>query len=145
MADTFNLDPGRALESLRASAANMASRVTEAIRPHAPVSKSPGRSGGGLRDSLTPKAEEIEGGVSLQTTSDKEYAQYVIKGTQPHPIDARTARALTFWVDGDHLVFAQHVNHPGTQPNPFPREAGAEIREIVRAEVGAAVRGILRP
>lgn len=144
MSNSFDLDPGRALERVRVNAGTIASRITEAIRPHAPISKSPGRSGGGLRDGLAPKTEPIEGGVSLRTTSDKEYARHVVKGTEPHVIEARTARALTFWVDGDTLRFAPRVNHPGTQPNPFYHEASDEIRDIVREEIGQAVRTVLR-
>lgn len=47
-------------------------------------------------------------------------AQFVIRGTAPHPIDPVYAKML-HWVDlgtGDD-VFAHHVDHPGTQPNPY--------------------------
>jgi hypothetical protein len=51
-------------------------------------------------------------------TSDVPYAEFVIGGTSPHPIYPKNVRAL-HWDD----IFAAHVNHPGTKPDPFPRRA----------------------
>lgn len=147
MPDTFQLDPSRALVSLRSGGPQMAQRITEAIRAHAPVGKgSPDHQGGGLRDGLAGKVlDESNGGLRIGITSDKDYANYVVRGTQPHVIEARNARALRFWVEGDTLRFATRVNHPGTQANPFFRQATDEIRSIVQEEVGRAMRTVLRP
>lgn len=60
-------------------------------------------------------------GTGAQLTSDQEYAEYVIKGTRPHVIEAK-GRVLAFDVGGD-TVFAARVNHPGTKPNNFAEEA----------------------
>jgi hypothetical protein len=49
-------------------------------------------------------------------------ARFVIRGTQAHPIEPVSARALHFFVDGDE-VFTKHVEHPGTSPNPYNRVA----------------------
>lgn len=147
MASEFALDPTRVLTDIRAKAPVMAQRVTDAIRAHAPVGKDrpDGYEGGALREGLAPRSVEIPDGVSLQTVSDRPYAKYVIGGTGPHLIEARTARALRFWVEGGDIVFAKRVNHPGTAPNPFYREAKDEIDAIVRDQVRASMAMVLRP
>lgn len=147
MADTFTLDPSRVVRELQAQAPSAAKRVADAIRPHAPVGKDrpDGHEGGGLRDGLAGKATNTPNGAELAVTSDKDYVRYVIEGTKPHQIQVRTARALRFWVEGDTLVFARHVNHPGTQPNLFYREAEDDIHTIVQGVVHQAMRKVLRP
>lgn len=147
MADHFDLDPSRFLDRLREKAVSMSQRITEVVRPHAPVGKDrpDGYEGGSLRDGLAGKVLRDSGNeIEMAITSDQPYAEMVIKGTPPHVIEARNARALRFWAEGDHLVFTQRVNHPGTKPNPFFHKADEEIRQIVRADVGQAVRAVLR-
>ncbi len=46
-------------------------------------------------------------------------AVFVTKGTRPHVIRPRTARALRFTGSGGQTVFAARVNHPGNRPNEF--------------------------
>lgn len=92
-------------------------RVTEAVRGGAPVGE--GENAGRLRDSIhDPAIETGAGSLTLTWTTDVDYAPYVIEGTAPHPIYPRNARALHF-----DDVFALHVNHPGTKPEPFPERA----------------------
>jgi HK97 gp10 family phage protein len=50
--------------------------------------------------------------------SPLKYAVYVERGTRPHIIRPRSARALRFMVGGE-TVFAKKVKHPGTKPQPF--------------------------
>lgn len=57
---------------------------------------------------------------------------YVIRGTMPHPIDPVRAQML-HWVDREtgEDVFARHVDHPGTAPNPYNLRAWQAQRETL--------------
>lgn len=70
-----------------------------------------------LRDGLTISFS----GKGCTLISDQPYAEYVVKGTKPHVIEAK-GRVLAFEAGGD-TVFATRVNHPGTKPNTFAEEA----------------------
>jgi len=54
---------------------------------------------------------------------------WVTDGTTPHEIVPVNARALRWTVPGGTVVFAQHVNHPGTKPNPFLLDAVRAIAQ----------------
>jgi len=76
-------------------------------------------------------------------------AAYVIRGTRPHPIDPVRASVLHWTGDGGD-VFARHVDHPGTQPNPFNKAAWdarrPEIIALFKATAGrGAVLSLLNP
>lgn len=49
-------------------------------------------------------------------------ALFVTLGTRPHQIRPVRAKALRFMVDG-RVVYATLVNHPGTKPNDFLKDA----------------------
>jgi len=73
---------------------------------------------------------------------------YIIKGTKPHPIVPRRARALAFyWEKVGADVVLPHVNHPGTDPNDFPARAWRRIGrghlERTAAKIGLDVVGVL--
>ena len=51
-----------------------------------------------------------------------DYAVYVEFGTKPHIIKPKTKKSLA-WKDGNRKVFAKSVQHPGTRPQPFIRNA----------------------
>jgi hypothetical protein len=60
-----------------------------------------------------------------------DYAFYVEFGTMPHEITPTTAKAL-HWKSGGKDIFATHVWHPGTDPQPFIRTAiNTKLRDIV--------------
>jgi len=50
------------------------------------------------------------------------YAYHVEFGTRPHIIRAKNAKAL-HWKKGGHDFFAKVVHHPGSEPQPFIRNA----------------------
>ena len=60
--------------------------------------------------------------------SPLEYAVFVERGTRPHIIRPKRARALRFEVGGE-TVFAKKVEHPGTKPRPFFERALQKYRE----------------
>lgn len=91
--------------------------VTRELADEAPVGQD--ADAGRLRDSIHEPGVEAGGGrVAMTWTSEVPYAEFVIAGTAPHPIYPKNARAL-HWDD----VFALHVEHPGTKPDPFPQRA----------------------
>ena len=70
---------------------------------------------------------------------DMDYTEFVIHGTKAHPIQAVNKQAL-WWEGADHPVFS--VQHPGTEPNPFPDRALTSIQPEVQAileETGLAI------
>jgi len=83
---------------------------------------------GFLRESidykLTPKGFSV--------FSRAEYAKYVAKGTRPHEILPRNARALRWEGPLGNPIFARRVWHPGTMPNPFPERTREAMREPLR-------------
>lgn len=115
--DSSKLEGFDSMAAMAEWAKTWARLVTTELAGEAPIGE--GDSSGALRDSIGPPAIEAGAGrVSMTWTSDVPYAGFVIEGTSPHPIYPKNVRAL-HWDD----VFALHVNHPGTQPNPFPQRA----------------------
>lgn len=65
-------------------------------------------------------------------TAGASYSAAIEYGTQPHSIEARTAEALHFVINGQE-IFAKKVNHPGTKPNPVMRNAARTIiRDVLK-------------
>lgn len=123
-----DLDP---LAAMAKWARTWSRAVTAELVNEAPVGTGDGS--GGLRDSIhEPPVETGLGRVSMTWTSDKSYAEYVLAGTSPHPIYPKNAKAL-HWDD----VFAAYVNHPGTQPNPFPQRAIDHLLPELTASLAA--------
>jgi len=71
------------------------------------------------------------------------HARFVESGTKPHVIEARRARALRFVWHGE-LRFARRVNHPGTKPTHFMRDAAAEVERFLDARMGQHITNALR-
>lgn len=104
--------------------------VREALKNAAPVGQGP--DAGRLRDSIRYLRRTGEGSVVLEFTARTPYAKYVIDGTRPHIIRARTARYL-HWVDrSGRDRFAKQVNHPGTQPNRFPERTIGPLLPVIQ-------------
>lgn len=83
---------------------------------------------GKLRDSIVKRfVEEFPTGLGIRVVATAKYAVYVHEGTKAHIIAAKDAKALAFfWANGPRgpgLYFFKQVNHPGTWPHPFLREA----------------------
>lgn len=82
-----------------------------------------------------PAAWSTTGHVVNETA----YAMMVHDGTPPHIIRPRNpGGVLRFEAAGGDIVFATHVNHPGTAPRPFllegAEQAGIEHNFIVTRE-----------
>ncbi len=64
-------------------------------------------------------------GVTLigYVTAGTPYAFFVHEGTNPHPIEANSAKALMFEGGNGEMVFRKHVDHPGTPAQPWLKDA----------------------
>lgn len=98
------------------------SRLTRAVVASAKM-KAPVKTGL-LRNSITAPATPTVSGMSVKSTvvATAPYAGFVHDGTRPHVIRPRNASVLRFPTRSG-IVFAAHVNHPGTKARPFLRNA----------------------
>lgn len=82
-----------------------------------------------LKDSIT--GQVVGSGLDIRgrVTAATPYAKTVHDGSRPHQIRPRgTGYPLRFYWDKVGGVFrAMSVNHPGTQPQPFLREAAQQV------------------
>ena len=97
---------------------------------------------GTLADSHSQRDGEGDRLEIISTDERGPIAKYVIRGTRPHPIDPVNASML-HWVGDAGDVFAGHVDHPGTDPNPFNQRAWEAQRDEVVAKFKVTVgRGV---
>lgn len=59
------------------------------------------------------------GDLMARVGSDLAYAESEDKGTPPHVIRPKNARVLRWTNKQGEVVYALHVNHPGTNPNHY--------------------------
>ncbi len=119
---SFQLDRTRVQRMLRLPGGlvyrNMERRVrrveAEAIR------RAPGSMGRTIRAQIrSGPGGEFQGVINVRHPA----ALYVTGGTRPHRIvPRRPGGVLRFTVNGQ-VVYARYVNHPGTRPNSFLRDA----------------------
>ncbi len=68
-------------------------------------------------------------GLSAEIISSSSYIRIVEKGSRPHAIVAKDARALHFFI-GDREIFAKSVQHPGTKGRFFIQATLESMRSI---------------
>lgn len=115
-----------------------AENVIQEIRILAPVSDGthsftdgvPGSSAGGrLRDSFrigftTDHGKKVIRIFSIaKNRRGQDYAGIVTKGSNPHIIGSPDRNLRFQWIRNNVFVITPFVNHPGTKPNNFIREA----------------------
>lgn len=93
---------------------------------------------GRLRSSIATEVQQIASNVlRAHIGTNVEYAEAIEFGTDPHTITADSAEAL-HWTEGGEDVFAQSVEHPGTDPQSFIGDAiETHIDDIEELLVGA--------
>ena len=97
---------------------------------------------GELQDSGEVVVEETPGKVVFGYTAD--HAVPVESGTEPHPITPDEADALVFEGDDGEPVFADSVDHPGTEPQPFMQPGfEAMVRELRQRGLSPYIAGDL--
>lgn len=111
------LDGLDVIEAMKGWAKDWGPKMTQAIQAVVP-----GDEDGPLYDSITfAGVEASSGGVTLSWTTDKDYATYLIEGTQAHgPAQA----SVMHWSSGGSDVFAKWVS--GIAPNTFPLSTAVE-------------------
>ena len=67
------------------------------------------------------------------------YAAFVHEGTRAHAIRPKKRSALRF-VSGGTFIFARSVQHPGTAPRPFIRDAVEKARPFAERTLASAMR-----
>lgn len=98
---------------------------------------------GTLRASIASEVSSIASNVlRAHIGSNVDYAADVEFGTDPHTITPTDAEAL-HWTEGGEDVFAQSVQHPGTDPQPFLGPAiethKSDIEELLASAIEDAV------
>lgn len=102
----------------------------------APVNK--GTGGGNLRQSIRSSVNGLSGLVEVGAS----YAVPVHEGTRPHVIVPIKKKALANTRTGQ--FFGKRVNHPGTKPQPFLREAVQENETKINNYFTDAIKGIIK-
>lgn len=77
---------------------------------------------GSMGDFVEWRVDEGPRGLQGVVTCDHPAVLFVLKGTRPHLIRPRRAKALRFDAGGA-TVFAKLVRHPGTNANNFMQRA----------------------
>lgn len=97
---------------------------------------------GELQDSGELVVEEAPGEVTFRYTAD--HAIPVEAGTEPHVITPDEADALVFKGDDGEPVFADGVDHPGTEPQPLMQPGfEAMARELRQRGLSPYISGEL--
>lgn len=111
---------------LARKAASVTRRITAQAKSNAPVRT------GNLGRSIEPDPIRFVGPFRIETgvTAHANYAAAVHEGTRPHRIRPRNGRVLAFDMGG-RTVFARSVQHPGTRPRPFLRNAAEQVARNV--------------
>lgn len=118
---------------------HLGDRILQRSIATCPVGERDDGGGAHLKDSLEKRV--ITGAdprimIGSKQTVDGGFSKLalVVDGTDPHPIDPVNAQALRF-TSGGTVVFAPHVDHPGTQPNNFVLDA---MKAVCQEGVGVA-------
>lgn len=122
----FRLDQGRLGQQVQPFMARKAASLTRRISAQAKTNV-PVRTGF-LGRSIQEDPIVFSGPFRLSTgvTATADYAAAVHEGTRPHVIRARNGQYLKF-PGRNGPVFARSVNHPGTRPRPFLRNAADQV------------------
>lgn len=95
---------------------------------------------GKLHDSIkAEQARTTTNTVAADVRARAKHASFVSDGTPPHVIQARRKQVLHFEGAGGE-VFVRRVNHPGTKPNDYWREASARADKMLLAATERAAQ-----
>lgn len=123
MSVEVTIDPGRIARFLHLRNGVVERKLRERTERVEAIAKreAPGHMG----EFITSDVVDTPGGLQGVIVCDHPAVRYVLRGTRPHIIRPRHARALRFEVAGG-VVFSKLVHHPGTQANDF---FGRALRE----------------
>lgn len=118
------------LRNRRAQVVALGRRYVEYAREEAPEKT------GAFKKSIRFRTFQTGETLGFTVTSKQPLGTFIVKGTKPHIILPRRAKALRF-VIGDRVIFAKMVRHPGTKPNRFHGRAYARWLPGARASLAA--------
>lgn len=124
---TLNIDQGRLGQQVQPILARKAASLTRRISAQAKTNV-PVRTGF-LGRSIQEDPIVFSGPFRVTTgvTATADYAGAVHDGTRPHVIRPKNGQFLKFPGRNGQPVFARSVNHPGTRPRPFLRNAAEQV------------------
>lgn len=93
-----------------------------------------------LKSATKGKTIRIPGGRRLRLYWPKKHAEFIDKGTRPHPIVARNRKFLRFRGRDGRWVFRRRVMHPGTRPYRF----GSLAVRVAHREFGNRMGGYIK-
>jgi len=79
----------------------------------------------------SPPYQELRISQPAMTPEGVFYGHFVREGTMPHDIFPKKAKALRFEIGGK-VIFAAHVKHPGTKPNPYHMRVWDRLKPAVQ-------------
>lgn len=118
----------------------------EQVQKEAPVGRT-----GKFRTSHSWRTFETSQGIQLRTYAPQPLATWITKGTKPHLIVARKAKALRFlWENGPRSSkkftayhFYTWVWHPGTKPNDYLGRVHRAWMPFAREELNKMGRKVI--
>ena len=140
---TLREAPRRIQDEGRAWAKEVAEDETKYIRREAPSRT------GRFRKTIVPYAYAMVVGVRFLTYPKLglKLKNWIVKGTKPHIITARRAKALRFyWTRKRKWVLFKRVWHKGTRPNDFVTRGAIKFNPRVRfwiLELGKRIEKVL--
>lgn len=110
------------------------------------VQKSPGfrPQTGALQKATTGQVIRTSRGAIVRLQNRKPYAAPIDKGSAPHVIVARRAKALRFTSSSGETIFRRRVNHPGNRPYHFLRSATTAAAHSFELRMAPRMRNIAR-
>lgn len=127
--------PAETIKETQNAIAKSVVLVTKQAMRNAPVNKQGG--GGNLRQSIRYTTDFLRGVISVTAR----YAYWVHEGTNPHDITVVKKRVLANARTGQ--FFGKKVHHPGTQPNPFLKEAIEDVKPAIESIFSQSIQNVL--
>lgn len=129
----------------------VAEDLIEDLRTAAPRSEGNGEH---VADGITFRFRGAREGVTGEIIAAGPRAnvlQFIINGTPPHIIRARSGRALAWQATNENygppgnggFYFFGAVNHPGTKPNPFVQRVWAQRQDEVTRRLAQVARDVV--
>ena len=115
---------------------NVSDTLVNAMAEETPVSDSPNDDMPGTLAESHSARDGDEGRLEIISDDPRDIplAKFIILGTKPHGIDPLGPWPLHWIGAGGEDVFAMHVDHPGTDANPFNQRAWENVRDEVVTE-----------
>lgn len=150
MSDSVRFDAEATLAALRTLEADLVSAARQVLGQGADLAVDIARRTTRFKDHTTDLRESISRGQTdtwklfVKAGGQKApYALFVEDGTKPHAIQAKGGGSLRFVVGG-HVVFRKSVQHPGTKPTDFMKDAALAAESAMAVFIEDRFAAMLR-